>query len=48
MFDDAYGCTCEAIVILSDLQLPYVRLSTDGRMSTKRVCCRGKFPMSRV
>ena len=37
MFDDACGCTCEAIVGLSDLQLPSICLSTDGRQRKSRV-----------
>ena len=40
MFDDACGCTCEAVVLPSDLQLPFVRLSTGGGLSTKKVSCR--------
>ena len=40
MFNDACGCTCKAIVQIRDLQLPSVRVSVDGRMSTKKVLCR--------
>ena len=39
MFDDACGCTCEAFVQPSALQLPFVRLFVDGRMSIKKVSC---------
>ena len=40
MFNDACGCTCEAVVLPSDLQLRSVRLSEDGRLSTKKVSSR--------
>ena len=40
MLDNACGYTCESIVLLSDLLLPFFHLSKDRMMSTNKFLCR--------